>query len=152
MATLYPIDTTKRVVNCYHANIGACNGCDLEVFNLLSTSLLSKRQIELKLVRSVKNAEVLLITGSLSRPMVKKLKELKESVSGSKTVIAVGACAINGGLWRKSYAIIGGIEKVLSASCFVPGCPPIPEALLYSIELALGLKKKPFSPLLYKEK
>jgi Ni,Fe-hydrogenase III small subunit len=152
MAILSPIDTTKKVVNCYHANIGACNGCDLEVFNLLSTSLLSKRQLEFKLVRSAKQSEVLLVTGSLSRPMVKKLKELKESVSASKTVIAVGACAINGGLWRKSYTIIGGIEKVLPASCFVPGCPPTPEAILYSIELALGLKKKPFAPLLYKEK
>jgi len=152
MAILSPIDTTKRVVNCYHANIGACNGCDLEVLNLLSTFPLSKRQLEIKLVRSAKNAEVLLVTGSLSRPMVKKIKELKESVSGSKTVIAVGACAINGGLWRKSYAIIGGIEKVLSAGCFVPGCPPTPEALFYSIELALGVKKKPFSPLVYKEK
>ena len=142
----------KAIINCYHANIGACNGCDLEVLNLLSTFLLKKQHLEIKLVRSVKNADALLVTGSLSRPITKRVKELKELMSANKTIFAIGTCAINGGLWRKSYNIIGGIDKMLQVNCFVPGCPPTPEAILYSLESALVSKKKHFSPLFYKEK
>ena len=76
----------------------------------------------------------------------------KESISANKTIIAVGACAIDGGLWKKSYSIIGGIDKILQVNCFVPGCPPTPEAILYSLESVLISKKKQFSPLLYKER
>lgn len=144
--------TEKRVITCYHANIGACNGCDLEVLNLLSTSLLKKLPQEIKLTRSVRNAEVILVTGSLSRPLVKRIKNLKESISANKIIIAVGACAINGGLWRKSYSIVGGIDKLLQVNCFVPGCPPTPEAILYSLESTIIAKKKQFSPLLYIER
>ena len=142
----------KTVLNCYHANIGACNGCDLEVVNLLSTFLLKKHHLEIKLVRSVKNADFLLVTGSLSRALSKKIKELKESIPANKTIIAVGTCAIDGGLWKKSYNIIGGIDKILQVNCFVPGCPPTPESILYSLESALGAKKKLFAPHFYKEK
>ena len=142
----------KKVLNCYHANIGACNGCDLEVVNLLSTFLLKKHHLEIKLVRSVKNADFLLVTGSLSRALSKRIKELKESIPATKTIIAVGTCAIDGGLWKKSYNIIGGIDKILQVNCFVPGCPPTPESILYSLESALGAKKKLFSPHFYKEK
>ena len=147
-----PPITAKKAITCYHANIGACNGCDLEVLNLLSTFYLKKQPQEIKLVRSVKNADVLLVTGSLSRPLVKRIKNLKESISASKIIIAVGSCAINGGLWRKSYSIIGGIDKLLQVNCFVPGCPPTPEAILYSLESTMIAKKKQFSPLLYKER
>ncbi len=142
----------KKVLNCYHANIGACNGCDLEVVNLLSTFLLKKHHLEIKLVRSIKNADLLLVTGSLSRALSKKIKELKESIPANKTIIAVGTCAIDGGLWKKSYNIIGGIDKILQVNCFVPGCPPTPESILYSLESALGAKKKLFAPHFYKEK
>jgi Ni,Fe-hydrogenase III small subunit len=102
MATLSSTSSSiKKVLNCYHANIGACNGCDLEVLNLLSTFLLKK---------------------------------------------------IDGGLWKKSYNIIGGIDKILQVNCFVPGCPPTPESILYSLESALSTKKKLFTPHFYKEK
>jgi len=152
MSSAFTEANVKGVINCYQANIGACNGCDLEVLNLLSLSFLKKQRLEINLVRSVKNADVLLVTGSLSRPLVKKIKELKESIPANKTIIAVGTCAINGGLWRNSYNIIGGIDKILQVNCFVPGCPPTPDAILYSLESALFSKKKQFSPLLYKEK
>jgi len=159
MTSISPLTTAKKVIHCYHANIGTCNGCDLEVLNLLSTFLLKKQPLEINLVRSVKNADVLLVTGSLSRSLgslsrslLKRIRELKESISANKTIIAVGACAIDGGLWRKSYNIIGGIDKVLQVNCFVPGCPPTPGAILYSLESALVSKKKCFTPLLYKEK
>jgi Ni,Fe-hydrogenase III small subunit len=152
MTSLPPVTTAKKVINCYHANIGACNGCDLEVLSLLSTPFLKKQHLEINLVRSIKNADVLLVTGSLSRPLAKRIKELKESISANKTIIAVGACAINGGLWRESYTIIGGIDKILQVNCFVTGCPPTPDAILYSLESALVSKKKQFSPLFYKER
>ena len=142
----------KKAIACYHANIGACNGCDLEVCNLFSLSLLKKLPLEITLVRTVKNAEVLLVTGSLSRPLVKRIKELKEMLTANKTIIAVGACAIDGGLWRKSYPIIGGIDKMLPVNYYLPGCPPAPDAILFCLESALVSKKKQFSPIIYKEK
>ena len=144
--------TTKKAIHCYHANIGACNGCDLEILSIFCNSLLKRQHLEVNLVRSVKNADVLIVTGSLSRSLPKKIKELKESISASKPIIAVGACAIDGGLWRKSYNIIGGIDKMLQVNCFVPGCPPTPEAILYSLESSLGSRKKQFIPLFYKER
>lgn len=144
--------SVKKVIHCYHANIGACNGCDLEVFNLLSACLQKKKHLDIKLVRSVKSADILLASGSLSRSVLKKIKDLKESISGSKTIIAIGTCAIDGGPWRKSFNVVGGIDKALNVNCFVPGCPPTPDAILQGIEFALGVKKKQFSPHVYKEK
>ena len=142
----------KKVIHCYHANVGACNGCDLEVFNLLSACLQKKMHPEITLVRSVKSADILLASGSLSRSVLKKIKELKESISGSKTIIAIGSCAIDGGPWRNSFNVVGGIDKALNVNCFVPGCPPTPDAILQGIELALGTKKKQFASHVYKEK
>ena len=142
----------KKVIHCYHANVGACNGCDLEVFNLLSACLRKKMNPDITLVRSVKNADILLASGSLSRSVLKKIKELKESISGSKTIIAIGSCAIDGGPWRNSFNVVGGIDKALNVNCFVPGCPPTPDAILQGIELALGTKKKQFASHVYKEK
>jgi Ni,Fe-hydrogenase III small subunit len=143
----------KKVLQCYHANIGACNGCDLEVLNLINSFLLTKNQpLGLVLVRNLKNADLLLVTGSVSRGTAKKIRELRESLSGSKPVIAIGACAIDGGPWKKSYNLVGGIDKVLPVSCLIPGCPPNPAAILQGIEVALGLKKKQFIPHRYKER
>ena len=143
----------EKVLQCYHANVGACNGCDLEVLNLINSFLLAKnRPLELVLVRNLKNADLLLVTGSVSRGTAKKIRELRESLSGSKPVIAVGACAIDGGPWKKSYNLVGGIDKVLPVSCLIPGCPPNPDAILQGFEVALGLKKKQFTPHRYKER
>lgn len=142
----------KKLMQCYHANIGACNGCDLEVLNLMNSVLLSRKNpLELRLVRYLKNADMLLATGSVSRGTVKKIRELRESLTGSKPVIAIGACAIDGGPWKKSYNLVGGIDKVLPVACCIPGCPPTPEAIILGIEVALGLKKKLFTPHRYRE-
>jgi Ni,Fe-hydrogenase III small subunit len=73
-------------------------------------------------------------------------------LTANKTIIAVGACAIDGGLWRKSYPIIGGIDKMLPVNYYLPGCPPAPDAILFCLESALVSKKKQFSPIIYKEK
>lgn len=146
-------EVEKEMLQCYHANIGACNGCDLEVLNLINSFLFSKKQpLELRLVRNLKNADLLLATGSVSRTAVKKIRELRESLSGSKPVIAIGACAIDGGPWKRSYNLVGGVDKALPVACMVPGCPPTPEAILQGIEVALGLKKKQFIPHRYKER
>ena len=64
----------KKVIHCYHANLGACNGCDLEVFNLLSACLQKGKYPDITLVRSVKSADILIASGSLSRTVLKKNK------------------------------------------------------------------------------
>ena len=152
MAPSVPLAVQKKVINCFHANIGVCNGCDLEVLNLFTNFLLNKQHLDIQLVRSARNADILLATGSLSRTMVKKVRELKESIPANKTILAIGTCAIDGGPWRKSFNIVGGIDKVLNVHCFVPGCPPTPDVILQGLELALGTKKKQFVSHCYKEK
>ena len=152
MAPSISLPAQKRVISCFHANIGVCNGCDLEVLNLFTSFLLHKQHLDIQLVRSAKNADILLATGSLSRTVLKKVRELKESIPANKTILAIGTCAIDGGPWRKSFNIVGGIDKVLNVNCFVPGCPPTPDAILQGLELAFGIKKKQFASHSYKEK
>ena len=152
MAPSVSLPNPKKVISCFHANIGVCNGCDLEVLNLFTNLFLKKQHLEIQLVRSARNAEILLATGSLSRTVVKKVRELKESMPANKTIIAIGTCAIDGGPWRKSFNIVGGIDKVLHVNCFIPGCPPTPDAILQGLELAFGTKKKQFVSHVYKEK
>ena len=152
MVASVPPPDPKKIISCFHANIGVCNGCDLEVLNLLTRLLLQKKHPALQLVRSARNADILLATGSLSRTVLKKVRELKESIPANKTVVAIGTCAIDGGPWRRSFNIVGGIDRVLHVNCFVPGCPPTPEAILQGLELALGTRKKQFVSHLFKEK
>ena len=142
MAPSVSLPGQKNVISCFHANIGVCNGCDLEVLNLFTNFLLKKQHLDIQLVRSAKNADILLATGLLSRTVIKKVRELKESIPANKTIIAIGTCAIDGGPWRKSFNV----------NCFVPGCPPTPDAILQGLELAFGTKKKQFVSHIYKEK
>jgi len=135
----------------YHVNTGACNGCDIEVINVL-TPYYDAERFGIKLVGSPRHADVLLVSGPVTRQVLPALKRLYEAVPSPKLVFAIGACAVGGGIWRDTYTIIGGADLVLPVDLYIPGCPPRPEAILYGVAVALGLAPKNVQPQEFKEK
>ncbi len=125
----------------YHTNTGACNGCDIEVIDVL-TPYYDAERFGIKLVGSPRHADVLLVCGPVTRQVVPAVKRLYEAVPNPKLVIAIGSCACGGGIWFDSYNIVGGADTILPVDYYIPGCPPRPEAILHGIAIALGLAEK----------
>jgi Ni,Fe-hydrogenase III small subunit len=125
----------------YHANTGACNGCDIEVINVL-TPYYDAERFGIKLVASPRHADVILICGPVTRQVEPALKRLVEAVPNPKLTFAIGSCATGGGCWFDSYNVLGGADKVIPVDFYIPGCPPRPEAILYGVAFALGLVPK----------
>ena len=125
----------------YHANTGACNGCDIEVINVL-TPYYDAERFGIRLVGSPRHADVLLVCGPVTRQVAPALKRLVEAVPNPKLTFAIGSCATGGGVWFDTYNILGGADKVIPVDFYVPGCPPRPEAILYGVAVALGLVPK----------
>jgi len=125
----------------YHVNAGACNGCDIEVIDVL-TPYYDVERFGVKLVGSPRHADVLLLSGPVTRQIVPHLKRLWDAVPGPKLVFAVGGCACGGGIWWDTYSVLGGANTVLPVNYYIPGCPPRPEAIVDGVALALGLVPK----------
>ena len=131
----------------YHANTGACNGCDIEVINVL-TPYYDAERFGIKLVGSPRHADVLLVSGPVTRQVAPALLRLYEAVPGPKLVFAIGGCPSGGGMFFDSYATLGGLNKVIPVDFYIPGCPPRPEAILYGVAVALGLAPKKTAPII----
>jgi Ni,Fe-hydrogenase III small subunit len=132
----------------YHCNSGGCNGCDIEVVNVL-TPYYDVERFGIKLVGSPRHADVMLCQGPASRATASALKRAYEAVPEPKFVFAIGSCACGGGIWHDTYSIIGPLEKVIPVNFYIPGCPPRPEAIIYGVALALGLVKQKAVPTEY---
>jgi Ni,Fe-hydrogenase III small subunit len=139
-----------RSIWVYHANSGGCNGCDIEVLNVL-TPYYDAERFGIRLVGSPRHADVMLCQGPASRPTAKALRRAYEAMPAPKLVFAIGSCACGGGIWYDSYNIIGPVEKVIPVDFYIPGCPPRPEAILYGVAVALGLVEKRVSPVTIKQ-
>lgn len=133
----------------YHCNSGGCNGCDIEVLNVL-TPYYDIERFGMKLVGSPRHADVMLCQGPAGRATALALKRAYEAMPSPKLVFAIGSCACGGGVWYDSYNIIGPIEKVIPVNFYIPGCPPRPEAIVYGAALALGLVPKKAVPTEYR--
>ena len=134
----------------YHTNTGACNGCDIEVICVL-TPYYDAERFGIKLVGSPRHADVLLVSGPVTRQVTPALRNLYEAIPNPKVVIAIGSCPTGGNIWFDSYATVGGLDKVLPVNYFVPGCPPRPEAILYGVAVALGIAPKKVSATLRRQ-
>lgn len=115
-----------------HFNTGACNGCDIEVLAAL-TPYYDPERFGVKLAPNPRHADVMVVTGAVTKKAAERLKRLYDQMPSPKFVIAVGACAISGGVFAGSYSVVNGADKVVPVSMYVPGCPPRPEAILYGI-------------------
>jgi len=116
----------------FHLNTGSCNGCDIEIVSLL-TPRYDVERFGIKLVGSPKHADVLLITGPVTRKMLPRLKLIYEQTPDPKAVIVVGTCGTSGGVFYDSYNIIGPVDKHIPVDVYVPGCPIRPEAIINGV-------------------
>jgi Ni,Fe-hydrogenase III small subunit len=139
----------RRMMNkscwVYHANSGGCNGCDIEVLNVL-TPYYDAERFGVKLVASPRHADAMLCQGPALRSTEKALRRAYEAMPAPKLVIAVGSCATGGGQWFDAYPVIGPVEAVIPVDYYIPGCPPRPEAILHGVAVALGLVGKAIAP------
>jgi Ni,Fe-hydrogenase III small subunit len=108
---------------------GSCNGCELEIA-ALSNAFYDLERFGLRLVASPRHADVLIVTGPVTANMREALERTYFATPDPKWVVAVGDCAVDGGVFGQSYAVLGGVSEVLSVDLHIPGCPPRPDELL----------------------
>ena len=115
----------------FHFNSGGCNGCDIEFMATLTPKYDIER-LGITLTSSPKHADVLVVTGPVTRQTAGSLKMIYEQMPEPKIVLAVGTCACSGGIFKGGYNVLGGVEKVIDKAICIPGCPPSPR-LIYSV-------------------
>jgi Ni,Fe-hydrogenase III small subunit len=125
-----------RSLHIREVDAGSCNGCELEI-SALSNPYYDMERFGLHFVASPRHADCLLVTGPVTRNMAEPLKRTYLTTPDPKIVIAIGDCAINCGVFKDSYAVIGSVDKVIPVNVFVPGCPPEPADILRGILHAL---------------
>jgi Ni,Fe-hydrogenase III small subunit len=108
---------------------GSCNGCELEI-HALNNAFYDLERFGLKFVASPRHADVLLVTGPVTKNMREGLLRTYTATPDPKWVVAVGDCAVDGGIFAGSYAVEGGVNNVVPVDLHIPGCPPTPTALL----------------------
>jgi len=115
-----------------HFNSGSCNACDIELLAAI-TPRFDVERFGIKVVPSPRHADILVVTGPVTRQAAPRLKRIYEQMPNPKYVMALGTCACSGGIFRGSYAVMGGVDKVIPVDVYVPGCPPRPEAIIDGI-------------------
>src|SRR4249919_710267 len=108
---------------------GSCNACELEI-HALNNAFYDIERFGFRFVASPRHADVLLVTGPVTKNMREALERTYAATPDPKWVVAVGNCAADGGIFAGSYAVEGGVSKVVPVDLHIPGCPPTPEALL----------------------
>lgn len=108
---------------------GSCNGCELEI-QALNNAYYDVERFGIRFVASPRHADVLLVTGPVTRNMREALARTYDAMPAPKWVVAVGDCARDGGCFAGSYAVVGGVAEVIPVDLYIPGCPPSPTTLL----------------------
>lgn len=130
-----------RALSIRLVDAGSCNGCELEL-HALGNAYYNLEGLGIKFVASPRHADMLLITGPISRNMLSALLITHEAIPEPKLIIAVGDCAVNGGIYGKSYATIGAASQVIKVDYEIPGCPPEPAEILRGILSAVNYRFK----------
>ena len=118
-----------RSLSIRQVDAGSCNGCELEI-HALNNAFYDLERLGLHFVASPRHADVLMVTGPVTKNMREALKRTYNATPDPKWVIAVGACAADGGLFAGSYAVEGGVKDVVPVDLTIAGCPPNPRQLL----------------------
>lgn len=126
----------ERALAIRHVDAGSCNGCELEIL-ALNNPYYNLEGLGIRFVASPRHADMLLVTGPVSRNMQEALRQTYDAMPEPRWVVAVGSCGVDGGIFGCSYASAGGVDAVIPIDARVPGCPPQPEAILQGILAAL---------------
>ena len=133
----------KKSIWLYHANVGACNNCDIEVVDCL-TPRYDIERFGMMLAESPRHADALVVCGICTRQARPRLQELYRQTAKPCLVLCIGACACSGGIFRSCYHFDGPVDKVIrevdpnAIIAYVPGCPPKPEAIIAGAVKALS--------------
>ncbi|HEX5648349.1 MAG TPA: NADH-quinone oxidoreductase subunit NuoB [Steroidobacteraceae bacterium] len=126
-----------RALCIRQVDAGSCNGCELEI-HALGNPLYNVEALGIRFVASPRHADLLLVTGPVSRHMEVALRRTYDATPDPKLVVAVGDCGACGGLFGESYASLGAVSNVIPVDVVVPGCPPTPTRLLQGILTAIS--------------
>lgn len=118
-----------RSLSIRHVDAGSCNGCELEI-HALSNAFYDLERLGLRFVASPRHADVLTVTGPVTKNMREALLRSYNAMPDPKWVVAIGGCAVDGGLFAGSYAVEGSVKDVVPVDLTIPGCPPNPRQLL----------------------
>lgn len=115
-----------------HVDVGSCNACDWEMV-ALSNPIYDLQRFGIDFVASPRHADMLMVTGVVTRNLEIALHKTYAATPGPKLVVAVGACACGGAVFQKAYNVVGVVDDFVPVDVYIPGCPPRPEALLYGL-------------------
>jgi Ni,Fe-hydrogenase III small subunit len=118
-----------RSLSIRQVDAGSCNGCELEI-HALNNAFYDLERLGLRFVASPRHADVLMVTGPVTKNMRQALLRTYSATPDPKWVVAVGTCAIDGGVFADSYAVVGGVKDVVPVDLHIRGCPPSPTELL----------------------
>jgi len=131
------MNALKKSLWVFHFNAGSCNGCDIEIVATI-TPRYDPERFGVKLVGSPRHADVLLVTGPVTKQMEPRLRRVYEQMPSPKVVIAVGTCAQSGGVFFDSYNLAGPVDQIIPVDVYVPGCAPRPEAIINGVVTAIA--------------
>lgn len=131
----------QRALNVRELDAGSCNGCEAEIV-ALTNPYYDLERFGIHFVASPKHADMLLVTGPVTRNMADAVKATYDAVPAPKLVVAVGACGCSGGIFAGSHAIVGAVHDVIPVDAYIPGCPPTPAMLVTGI---LSVLRRRFS-------
>jgi len=131
------VRTLGRAIAIRHVDAGSCNACELEIHALMNPYY-NLEGAGVRFVASPRHADLLLVTGPVSRHMQVALERTYAAMPDPKLVVAAGGCACTGGIFGESYASAGRVANVIPVDLEIPGCPPTPLALLQGILAAIS--------------
>ena len=128
--------TLGRALTIRQVDAGSCNGCELEI-HALANPYYNIEELGIKFVASPRHADMLLVTGPVSKHMAIALRRTYDATPEPRIVVAVGDCGCTGGIFGESYATLGRVSNVIPVDVEIPGCPPTPTRLLQGILAAI---------------
>lgn len=132
-----PIAGVKGSLQVRHVDAGSCNGCEVEISGAFGPVYDAER-FGVRLVASPRHADALLVTGVVTRNMAGPLRTTLDATPRPRRVIACGDCAVNGGVFRDGYGVVGAVGEVVPVDLEIPGCPPTPARIVEGLRSVSG--------------
>ncbi|MCX5971095.1 MAG: NADH-quinone oxidoreductase subunit B family protein [Coprothermobacterota bacterium] len=124
-----------------HFNAGGCNGCDIELVAVL-TPRFDVERFGILLKGTPRHADVLMVTGPANLQIRDRVRRIYDQMPNPKFVVAIGACAISGGIFRGCYNTLGGMDEIMPVTAYIPGCPPRPDAIIQGVAALIEKLRK----------